>query len=147
MPNLKKLRQSKTEPIAVVGMACRIPGDINTPEDFWDLLHEGREGVGDIPPGRWDVETYYSPDAEVPGKMISRRGGFLNHIDQFDPQFFGISPREAATIDPQQRLLLETSWEAIENAGYSPAKLAGSQTGVFVGVSSSEYLAVQHDAR
>ncbi len=137
---LEEIEKVKTEPIAVVGMACRIPGEVNTPEEFWNLLHEGREGVGDIPEGRWDVESFYSPDPDVPGKMISRRGGFLKNIDQFDPQFFGISPREATTIDPQQRLLLETSWEALENSGYSPAKLAGSQTGVFVGVSSSEYL-------
>ncbi|MCA0456387.1 MAG: type I polyketide synthase [Chloroflexi bacterium] len=137
---LDQIEQGKTEPIAVIGMACRFPGEANTPDAFWDLLHEGREGVAEMPTDRWDVDSFYSPDPEALGKMISRRGGFLKGIKEFDPQFFGISPREAITLDPQQRLLLETSWEALENAGYAPTSLAESQTGVFVGVSSSEYL-------
>src|SRR5688572_20453862 len=127
---LDEVERAKNEPIAVVGMACRIPGGVNTPEEFWQMLHEGSEGIRDIPSERWDVDAYYDPDPDVPGKMMSRRGGFLDQIDGFDPQFFGISPREATTIDPQQRLLLEASWEALENAGYAPSKLVGSQTGV-----------------
>ncbi len=136
---LEAAERAKTEPIAVVGMACRIPGGANDPEGFWELLHEGVDAVRTIPPDRWDVDAFYDPDPDMPGKMISRRGGFIEGIDQFDPQFFGISPREAVTLDPQQRLLLEASWEALEHAGYSPARLVGSQTGVYVGISSFEY--------
>src|SRR5690606_668999 len=137
---LDAVERAKHEPIAVIGMGCRFPGGANDPEAFWNLLHNGVDAITEIPPDRWDVDAYYDPDPDAPGKMNTKFGSFLDQIDQFDPQFFGISPREAASIDPQQRLLLETSWEALENAGYSAAKLVDSQTGVFVGVSGFDYL-------
>src|ERR1700722_5636937 len=94
------------EPIAIVGMACRMPGGARTPERFWELLANGVDAIGEIPSDRWDVDEYYDPDPDVPGKIASRAGGFISDVDQFDPQFFGISPREAITLDPQQRMLL-----------------------------------------
>lgn len=137
---LEAVERAKNEPIAIIGMGCRFPGSVDSPESFWDLLHNGVDTVSEIPPGRWDVDAYYDPDPDAPGKMNTKFGSFLDQIDQFDPQFFGISPREAVSIDPQQRLLLETTWEALENSGYSAAKLVDSQTGVFVGVSGFDYL-------
>jgi acyl transferase domain-containing protein/acyl-CoA synthetase (AMP-forming)/AMP-acid ligase II/SAM-dependent methyltransferase/acyl carrier protein len=130
------------EPIAIIGIGCRFPG-ANSPEAFWQLLRDGVDAITEVPPKRWDAQAFYNPDPEVPGKAITRWGGFLEDIDQFDPYFFGISPREAARIDPQQRLLLEITWEALENAGQSPDNLAGSRTGVFVGVSSNDYSLIQ----
>jgi acyl transferase domain-containing protein len=135
---LDAIEQAKTEPIAIIGMACRFPGDANTPEAFWRLLYNGADAISEVPPDRWDIEAFYDPDPEVPGKMYTRWGGFLKQVDQFDPQFFGISPREAMSLDPQQRLLLEVSWEALERAGLAADKLAESQTGVFLGISTKE---------
>jgi myxalamid-type polyketide synthase MxaB len=143
---LDAVEKAKTEPIAVVGLACRFPGGADTPDALWELLRNGVDAVTEIPPDRWDVNAYYDPDPEAPGKMYTRQGGFLKDIDQFDPQFFGISPREAASMDPQQRLLLEVAWEALENAGQSPDKLAGSQAGVFLGISTNDYQQLQLDA-
>lgn len=135
----------KHEPIAIVGMGCRFPG-ANTPEDFWKLLVNGTDMITDVPADRWDIDAYYDPDPEIPGKMSSRWGGFIQSADQFDPQFFGIAPREAASMDPQQRLLLEVVWEALERAGQSPEKLYGSKTGVYIGLTTSDYAQVQKDA-
>lgn len=129
---------SSSEPIAIVGIGCRFPG-ASSPNEFWELLCAGRETIRDVPSDRWDNESLYHPDPATPGKMYTRRGGFLDAIDQFDASFFGVSPREAARMDPQQRLLLETAWEALENAGIAPDSLAGSATGVFVGISSNDY--------
>jgi len=99
------MRGSTTaEPIAVIGMSCRLPGARN-PSEFWRLLRDGVDAVSEVPPDRWDADAYYDPDPKAPGKMVTRRGGFLSQVDRFDPQFFGISPREATTLDPQQRLL------------------------------------------
>ncbi|MEO0969116.1 MAG: beta-ketoacyl synthase N-terminal-like domain-containing protein, partial [Cyanobacteria bacterium J06639_18] len=126
------------EPIAVVGIGCRFPG-ANNPQAFWQLLRNGVDAISEVPDSRWDVNTFYDPTGKEPGKMNSRWGGFLAEVDKFDPQFFGISPREAESIDPQQRLLLEVSWEALEHAGKAPDKLAGSNTGVFVGISNFDY--------
>ena len=103
--------------IAIIGIGCRFPGGINDTHAFWKLLAEGREAVRDVPADRWNVERYYDAEPGVVGKSIAKRGGFLDAIDQFDPQFFGISPREAPYVDPQHRLMLETAWEAIEDAG------------------------------
>ena len=126
------------EPIAIVAVACRFPGAPD-PEGFWEVLAGGVDAIREIPSDRFDVDDYYDPDPEAPGKIYTRYGGFLDKIDGFDPEFFGISPREAVWMDPQQRLMLEIVWEGLERAGYSPAALRGSQTGVFVGVAANEY--------
>jgi len=128
------------EPIAIVGMACRLPTQIDGPSSFWTLLVEGRHGITEVPPERWNLGDYFDPDPSKPGKISTRYGGFLDQIDQFDAAFFGISRREADSIDPQQRLLLELSWEALENAAIDPAGLSGTKTGVFVGISTSDYM-------
>jgi acyl transferase domain-containing protein len=127
------------EPIAIVGIGCRFPGGVDSPEAFWKLLVEQREAISEVPPERWSLEEFFDPDPAAPGKIVSRHGGFLSGIDQFDAHFFGISPREAADLDPQQRLLLEVAWEALERAGIPADQLGGSATGVFVGISNSDY--------
>ena len=126
------------DPIAVVGFGCRFPG-AESPEAYWDLLCDGADATSEIPPDRWDVDAFYDPKPGTPGKMYTRRGGFLKDIDQFDPLFFRIMPKEAVQIDPQQRLLLEVAWEALEHAGLAPKSLVGSSTAVFVGISTSDY--------
>ncbi len=136
---LDALERSKTEPVAVIGLGCRVPGGAATPEGFWELLRAGRDAITEVPADRWDIDTYYDRIPGTPGKMYTRWGGFLAHVDRFDAQFFGISPREALSMDPQQRLLLEVSWEALEHAGHSPRSSVGSPTGVFVGIAGSDY--------
>ncbi|MGB3292556.1 MAG: type I polyketide synthase [Phormidesmis sp.] len=136
---LNALESARTEPIAIIGMGCRFPGEATSPEKFWQLLAAGRDAISTIPSERWDVEAYYDPDPEAKGKMYARSGGFLSQVDEFDPLFFGISPREAVSIDPQHRLLLEVTWEALEQAGQVPEQLAGSPTGVFVGITLKDY--------
>nr|AAW03329.1 CtaF [Cystobacter fuscus] len=127
------------EPIAIIGVGCRFPGGVNTPESFWQLLSGGVDAVQEVPASRWDVNAYYDPDPSVPGKMYTRNGAFIDGVDLFDPYFFGIPPRSAVNLDPQHRLLLEVAWEALENAGIAPKSLAGTKTGVFVGGSTGEY--------
>ena len=139
---LEAVEQAQTEPIAIIGMGCRFPGNVHSPESFWQLLHRGVDTVTDIPPSRWDVETHYDPDPDTPGKMYVRSGSFLEGIDQFDPQFFGITPWEATSMDPQQRLLLEVCWEALEHTGVGADQLQNSQTGVFVGLFWDDYSAL-----
>src|SRR5688572_12855165 len=131
------------EGIAIIGIGCRFPGGANDSESFWKLLVDGREAVCEIPPDRWNIERFYDPEPGIPGKSVAKRGGFVEGIDQFDPQFFGISPREAPYIDPQQRLLLETSWEAIEDAGLVLDFECGTDLGVFVGISHNDYQIIQ----
>jgi acyl transferase domain-containing protein len=127
------------EPIAILGMGCRMPGGANDPAAFWQLLADGVDAIGEIPRERWDMDEYHDPDPDVPGKIVSRDGGFVDDVDLFDPQFFGISPREAITMDPQQRLLLEVSWEALEAAGIAPSSLGATKSGVYVGMSNYDY--------
>ena len=131
------------EGIAIIGIGCRFPGGVNDTESFWKLLAEGRDAVSEVPADRWNVERFYDAEMGLSGKSIAKRGGFLDQIDQFDPQFFGISPREAPYIDPQQRLLLETAWEAIEDAGQVLDFEKGTDIGVFMGVSHNDYQNIQ----
>lgn len=126
------------EPIAIIGIGCRFP-NANNPESFWKLLRNGIDAIASVPKDRWDVDAFYDPDPATPGKMNTRWGGFLDRVDQFDPNFFGISPREAERIDPQHRLVLEVAWEALEDAAIAPESLAGSQTGVFMGIGNYDY--------
>lgn len=131
------------EPVAIIGLSCRFPKAPN-PVAFWELLRNGVDAITEVPPGRWDLESFYSAEP-TPGKLTTLWSGFLDEVDLFDPHFFGISPREATRMDPQQRLLLEVSWEALENALIPPQTLAGSRTGVFVGISSYDYSRLQFD--
>lgn len=126
------------EPIAIVGLACRFPGASN-PDKYWELLCQGVDAIREVPKERWSLDAFFDADKDAPGKMSTRWGGFLDQVDEFEPQFFGISPREAVQIDPQQRLMLELSWEALENAGVVPETLKGSRTGVFFGAMWADY--------
>ena len=136
---LETLKYSQREPIAIVGMACRFPGGVDSPESLWKILHQGRDTITEVPKNRWNINDYYDPEAESPGKVYSSQGGFIDKIDTFDPEFFSISPRETQSLDPQQRLLLEVSWEALENAHQVSEGLFNSQTGVFIGISGHDY--------
>jgi acyl transferase domain-containing protein/surfactin synthase thioesterase subunit/NADPH:quinone reductase-like Zn-dependent oxidoreductase/NAD(P)-dependent dehydrogenase (short-subunit alcohol dehydrogenase family) len=136
-----------SEPVAIVGIGCRFPGDICSAREFWQLLCDRGDAIDEVPPDRWDVDALFSPDPTAPGLTYARRGGFLTGIDQFDPEFFGISPREAAYIDPQQRLLLETAHEAMEDAGERWEDPAIRNTGVFVGVFIHDYQHMQFNER
>nr|ADH04660.1 TugD [Chondromyces crocatus] len=137
---LPRVAPAAQEPIAIVGAGCRFPGGASDPDALWRLLRAGTDATREVPIERWDADALYDPDADVPGKATTRRGGFLDDVDRFDPEFFGISLREAAAMDPQQRLLLETCWEALEHAGIVPERLRNTQTGIFVGLMSYDYL-------
>lgn len=127
------------ESVAIVGIGCRLPGGVSSPDGVWEMLVQGEDVTREIPGERWDVDAYYDPDPNVPGKMMTKRGGFLDEVDLFDPLFFGIPPREAASMDPQHRLFLEVAWEALENAGIAPDRLRGTRTGVFLGITAYDY--------
>jgi amino acid adenylation domain-containing protein len=130
-------RAAYDEDIAIISMACRLPGGVTTPEEYWELLERGGDGIIDVPKDRWDADALYDPDPATPGKSYCSRGGFVTPIDLFDVAFFGISPREARSLDPMQRMVLEITWEAFERAGYTMDQLRGSQTGAFIGVGKS----------
>ena len=130
--------ETEAEPIAIIGIGCRFPGS-SGPREFWQSIRDGVDAITEVPADRFNLDEVYDSDPTVPGKISTRWGGFVEQVDQFDPQFFGISPREAARMDPQQRLLLEVTWEALEDAGQAVERLTGSQTGVFVGISNNDY--------
>lgn len=136
---VRAVERRQREPIAVVGIGCRFPGGVNTPDDYWRLLCDGVDAMTEVPPDRWDIDEYYDPDPEAPGKVYAREAGHVSDLNLFDPQFFRISPREALTLDPQQRLLLEVTWEALEDAGESADAVRGSNTGFYVGFSWHDY--------
>ena len=135
---LEHERAQAQEPIAIIGMGCRLPGGVNTPEDYWRLLSEGRSGICDAS-NRWPLDTFYDPNPEVPGKFYSRHLGLMENIVDFDADFFGISKQEADNMDPQHRVLLEVTWHALEQAGYTFDQLKGSRTGVYVGIAAQDY--------
>lgn len=135
------------EPIAIIGIGCRFPGQVESPDDYWNLLVNGVDAITPVPTDRWDVKAFYDPNPTKAGKMHVNQGGFLSHVDQFDAQFFGISPREADNLDPQQRLLLEVAWDALEDANLVPGTLAGKDVGVFVGAFTLDYKILQFQER
>ena len=139
-----QMDKKRREPLAIVGIGCRFPGNVNTPDEFWKLIMEKGNALTDVPPDRWNTDELFAPDFKQAGKINVRQGGFIKDIDKFDASFFGISPLEASRMDPQQRMLLELSWEALENGGLTLKDMAGSRTSVFIGISSHDYGDIQN---
>lgn len=133
-----------TPRFAIIGYAARFPGAPDA-EAFWDVLREGRDAVSEIPEDRWDVDEFFDPEPGSPGKVVTRRAGFVDDVTGFDAPFFGMSTREVRLMDPQHRLLLETAWRAVEHSGTAPTALADTNTGVFVGLATHDYLGMASD--
>ena len=143
---IKSLRSQLNElkePVAIIGIGCRFPGICYTPDDFWQLLSEGVDAISEVPGYRFPIDDYYDPDPDVPGKIYTRNGGFIGEVDCFDNDFFELTPREVLSLDPQQRVLMEVTWEALEHANINPDALYNSQTGVFIGMSSYDFMMKQ----
>ena len=140
------MAEKTVTPVAVIGMACRLPGGVHSPEQLWEALLRGEDYVTKVPSDRWDADEFYDSEPGVPGRSVSKWGAFLDDVAGFDAEFFGINDREATAIDPQHRLLMETSWEAVEHAGLDPAALTDSSTGVFVGLTHTDYSHTVADA-
>ena len=147
MQSVDRAASPRNEPIAIIGLGCRFPGDADDPASFWDLLCAGVDTISEVPASRWNVDQYFNVTPGVPGKTYSKWGGFVKEIDAFDPESFGISPREATRMDPQQRMLLEVSWEALEDAGLPLTSIAGTGVGVFIGISTTDYASLQTGPR
>ncbi len=143
---VSEVRGSSLTPIAVIGMACRLPGGINSPHKLWEALLRGDDMVTEVPAERWDADELYDPESGVQGRSVSKWGAFIDDVTGFDPDFFGINEREATAMDPQHRVLLETCWEAVEQSGRTPASMSGTSTGVFIGMSHDDYAMVTSDA-
>lgn len=137
------MNYSGSEPVAIIGIGCRLPGGVSGPGELWDLLEQGVDAITPTPEDRWDVDRFYSPKPQQPGRISARHGGYLDEVDTFDAAFFGISGRIAEQMDPQQRQLLEVTWETFEDAGIVPGACAGTRTGVFIGACSQDYGALQ----
>src|SRR4030042_5542922 len=144
MSRITNTEIKQKESIAIIGMGCMLPGGIGSPEGLWSLLMDKIDAISDVPPDRWDKDSFYDPDEKAAGKMNVKQGGFLDKINCFDAGFFGIAPIQARTIDPQHRFLLECSYMACEDAGLSLEELSGTRTGVFVGISSHDYGDIHH---
>ena len=144
---VKTVNGKHVTPVAVIGMGCRLPGGIDSPDSLWEALLRGDDLVTEVPPDRWDADEYYDPEPGVPGRSVCKWGAFLDDVAEFDPEFFGITEKEATAMDPQHRLLLETAWEAMEHGGFTRDKLAALQTGVFVGLMHDDYQFVHADAQ
>ena len=129
---------------AIVGYAARFPGASDA-DGFWDVLREGRDAISEVPKDRWDVDDFFDPEPGTPGKVVTRRAGFVDDVTGFDASFFGMSTREVRLLDPQHRLLLETAWRAVEHSGTAPTALANTNTGVFVGLATHDYLGMASD--
>ncbi len=131
---------------AIIGYAARLPGAADA-DQYWDVLHSGRDAISEVPADRWDIEEFFDSDPDAAGKMVTRRAGFVDDVTGFDAPFFGgVSAREANLMDPQHRLLLETAWRAVEHSGTAPTTLANSRTGVFVGLATHDFLGMASDA-
>ena len=142
---IEQLQRTESDDIAIIGIGCRFPAGIDSPESYWQLLSQGIDAISEIPSQRWDGQKYYHFEPNTVGFTNTKRAAFIDAVDQFDPQFFNISPREAVNLDPQQRLILETSWEALERAGQMPERLAGTKAGVFIGITANDYAQLSDD--